>query len=385
MIQHQYFKYHFIVSNLVTVIFLLNLIGCKPGVIDVKIAKWKNNATAAYTIINDDLCDTVCRGIYEHADTIAYNRGLRIGSGAIVKKCVDEGEYMWEHLRTMASHGHEIVAHSWDHGSPIDLGWQPESWSVDTDVVMAKELIEKNVPGAKVTFFIFPYDAYNDQRLNELKEHGYLGARAGKVMYDDDRGVNTDFENFNPFKSCYFDAYMSKAEQDALDTLPKEERYTVSIYNDDNDDIEIQHVDSAIATGGWSLQEMHAVDDEEPWGWGHISIAKYRKLLDYVKTKVDSGILWMDVPTAVIKYIVTKNQCGTPSIKNTVLSFPGADDVDKKYATELTLLLTTKWNPSEVIGTQNGIKLTATKIEKNSFRMDVDPTKGDVMLKHNIE
>lgn len=367
--------------NISVFLLLCIVTGCfKPTIKEVSIAKWKNNAKAAYTVIHDDLCDTVCSGIYEYADTIAYNRGLKFGSGAIVKKCVDEGEYMWEHVKTLVSHGHEIAIHSWDHGSPIDLGWQPESWSVDTDVVMAKELVEKNVPGTQGTYFIFPYDAYNDQRLNELKEHGYLGARAGRVMYDNDRGVTISFANFDPFSNCYFDAYMSKAEQDEINALPEEERYTVSIYNDDNDDIVIKHVDSAITTGGWSIQELHTVDDAEPWGWGHISVAKYRALLDYVKEKVDAGQLWMDVPTAVIKYIMTKNQCGAPILKNNVLSFSSADAIDKKYTTEISVAITTSWNPSKVIGTQNGTQIEAIKIEKNSFMINVDPTKGEVVV-----
>jgi peptidoglycan/xylan/chitin deacetylase (PgdA/CDA1 family) len=352
----------------------------KPAIKEVSTARWKNNAKAAYTIIHDDLCDTVCRGIYEYADTIAYNRGLKIGAGAIVKMCSDEGDYMWEHLRTLASHGHEIVSHTWDHGASVDLGWQPESWSVDTDVVMSKAVIEQNVPGTEVTYFIFSYDAYNDQRVNELKQNGYLGSRTGRKMYDNDRGVNIRFADFDPFSNCYFDAYMSKAEQDEIDALPEEERYTVSIYNDDNDDVEIQHVDSAVATGGWSIQEMHTVDDTEPWGWGHIGVAKYRALLDYVKEKVDAGQLWMAGPTAVIKYIMTKNQCGNPAVTDNVLRFPSADKVDPKYATEVSVLISTTWDPAEITGQQNGARLQARKTGRNRFILDVDPTKGDVAL-----
>ncbi len=364
-----------------TCFLLLVFSGClKPGIKEVHIAKWKSNAQAAYTIIHDDLCDTIARGIYEHADTIAHNRSLKFGTGAIVKMCQDEGEYMWEHLRTLASHGHEIISHTWDHGASVDLGWQPESWSVDTDVVMSKAIIEENVPGIEVSYFIFSYDAYNNQRLDELKKNGYLGSRSGRKMYDSDRGVNINFRNFDPFRNCYFDAYMSKAEQDAIDTLPKDERYTVSIYNDDNDDIVFQHLDSAITTGGWSIQEMHSVEDVEPWGWGHIHPSKYRELLDYVKEKVDAGIVWMDVPTAVIKYIMTRNQAGGVSINDNSISFSGADAIDPNYKTDISLVITTQWNPSRVSGTQDGKTVSAIRIAKNQFVMDVDPTKGNVVL-----
>jgi hypothetical protein len=245
---------------------------------------------------------------------------------------------------------------------------------------MTKQILEKNVPDAKVTYFIFPFDAYNDQRLNELKQNCYLGARAGKIMYDNDRGITIDFSSFDPFSSCYFDAYMSKAEQDEIDALPEQERYTVSIYNDDHDDIEIQHVDSAIQTGGWSIQEMHSVDDTQPWGWGHISVKKYRALLNYVKKKTDAGQLWMDTPTAIIKYIMTKNQCGTALLRNNMLTFSSAGSIDKNYAAEITVLISTSGNPPQITGTQNGTHYRATRVGRNRFIMNIEPTKGGIQL-----
>ena len=42
--------------------------------------------------------------------------------------------------------------------------------------------------------------------------------------------------------------------------------------------------------------------------------------------------------------------------------------------------ITTSWNPSKVIGTQNGTQIEAIKIEKNSFMINVDPTKGEVVV-----
>ena len=353
----------------------------KPQVTTVSVAKWKNNAKAAYTIIHDDLCNVECAGIYEYADTMALNRGLRFGAGAITKFCVDEGDYMWDHLKTLAAHGHEIMCHSWDHGSPVDLGWQPESWSVDTDVVIAKEVIERNVPNAKVTYFIFPYDAYNDLRVNELKGNGYLGARVGKEMYENDRGVVTDLARYDPFSCNFFDTYFSKQEQDAIDAEP--DPYTISIYNDDNDDVEMQHVDSAIASGGWSIQAMHSVANKEPWGWGHISVDKYRALLDYVKKKVDAGILWAEAPSAVTKYIVTKNQVGEVILNNNELTFSNPNAINPKYATEISVVITTSWFTREITGKQGDTSITAREISSNQFVMDVNPIEGNVILTIN--
>ena len=365
---------------IVTTSSLIIFISCfKSQVTSVTIAKWKNDATAAYSIFHDDLGNAEeCHGIYEHADTIAYNRGLKFCAGAIVKCCVDEGEYMWEHLKTLTSHGHEIAAHSWDHGSPVDLGWQPESWSVDTDVVMAKQVLEKNVPGTEVNFFIFPFDAYNNQRINEVKEHGYLGARVGKKMYDNDRGVVTSLADYDPFSSNFFDTYFAKEEQDAIDAQP--DPYTISIYNDDKDDVEMQHVDSAISSGGWSIQAMHSVDNTNPWGWGHISINKYRALLDYVKKKVDAGILWMDTPSAIMKYLVTKNQSGDAVLNGNVISFSNPEKIDPTYATEVTLIIKTSWFTKELSGIQGKTTIVAKKVGNNNFMMDINPLNGNVTI-----
>lgn len=362
--------------------FLIAVSGCfKPGIKDVSIAKWKNNAKAAYTITHDDLCDSSTFGIFENADTIAYNRGIKFGTGAIVKNCVNEGEYMWDHVRRLSEHGHEIMSHSWDHGSCVDLGWTPEAWDLDTDVVMSREVIEKNVPGAKVTYMAFPFDAYNDQRKAEIRDRGYLGSRSGKIMYDTDRGVISEYESFDPFSSCYFDSYYSKKEQDIIYTEP--DTYSISVYNDDNDDVEIQHLDTAIAIGGWSIQEMHSVADKEPWGWGHITIAKYRALCDYAKSKVDAGLLWIETPTAVIKYIMTNNQAGDAVLTNNTISFSTPDKIDKRYATDITLIIKTSMNPKEIVGTQGNVVIIARKVDRNQYLLDVNPLMGDIVLSVN--
>ena len=360
------------------ILISLHLYCSHTEIISVEVLKWKNGAQAAYTIIHDDLCNPEISGIYRYADTIAYNRGIRFGAAAIAKLCYDKGEPMWDIMKRMVDHGHEIVSHSWAHGASVDLGWLAQNWSVELDVIKSKEVIEKYVPGAEVTFMVFPYDAYDEQRIEEIRAHGYLGARAGIKKYTDDRGVNVNFENFDPFRNCYFDAYVSRAEQQVIDA--SESPYTVSIYNNENDDIEIQHLDSALASGGWSIQELHTVDDEEPWGWGRMSVERYRALLDYAKSKVESGVLWVGTPTEVIRYIVTRERIGKPTIEGNVMSFLIPEDFDARYACEVTVKINTSGKVSQIIGDQSGLEIETTRVERNSFLMNVNPVNGDVVL-----
>ncbi len=366
-------------NNLILLgVVMLVLMACKQSKIEsFEVLKWKGGATAAYTIIHDDLCSNDCSGIHRYADTIAYNRGIKIGAGAIVGSCVQKGEPMWRIMRRMVSHGHEILSHSWSHGAAVDLGWVGEDWYVERDVVMTKKMIEENVPGAEINFMIFPYDAYNDQRIIDLKKNGYLGSRSGPQQYSD-RGVITDFSTYDPFRSNLFDAFVSREEQERLSP---DGSSSVSIYNNTLDDIEIQHIDAAISTQGWSIQELHSVDDEQPWGWGRMPVDRYRALIDYAKEKADKGQLWVETPTAVIRYIMTREYIPAPRLVNgELLDFSIPDNFDLRYATELSFEINLDGKPSELIGLQAGKIIQAEKFGNNRFVMNINPAMGNVKL-----
>jgi hypothetical protein len=113
---------------------------------------------------------------------------------------------------------------------------------------------------------------------------------------------------------------------------------------------------------------------------GHIDRASYQKQMDYVKSKVSSGLVWNQTPTAIVKYIVTKDRCGLPVITNDVLSFPTVNTVDPRYATGITVILKTSQPVNQLIAFQNGKKLPVRKMTPSSFMADIDPTKGSVAL-----
>ncbi len=335
-----------------------------PAVISVSVDKWYNGAKGAYSLIHDDLALPDCYGIVENADTIAYNRGVKFGTGVVVGEMTDS---LWQRVKTLVAHGHEVFPHSWSHGAAVELGWTPKAWNNDSDIVLSKKIIEDSL-GVDVGFFIFPFDAYDDAALSALKKAGYLGARAGKKMYED-RGINSGDSSYDPFRT-EFDAYMSKEGQDSITAAGED--YFVSIYEDDSGSVAIQHLDSSISKGGWGVQELHNVGDIEPLGWGSVTIADYRALLDHAVAKRKEGVLWLETPSVVTKYIVTRNSVGTPTLDKRSFSFSGTHD--SKYLTPLTLTITTKNSPNGVKVITNDGEIEAKKIDSNCFRVELKPT-----------
>lgn len=74
-----------------------------------RVALWKWNAEAAYTITHDDLCDTTTSGQFDHALAALRERGLHAAFGAIVEVCERRG--MWSELQRLINDGHEIMNH----------------------------------------------------------------------------------------------------------------------------------------------------------------------------------------------------------------------------------------------------------------------------------
>ncbi|MBN1983527.1 MAG: polysaccharide deacetylase family protein, partial [Chitinivibrionales bacterium] len=209
----------------VTLILTAIFISSTTAAITAKTTKWKDEAKAAYTMIHDDLCDGSTPGITGVADTVAYNRGIVLGSGAIVQEC--ENNNFYDRLKTFASHGHEIVSHSWSH---VDA---TQGWNADQEIVKSKATLEQKLEGINITFFIFPFDNYDTKALNALDAAGYISARAGPAPYGGDRGVVTNLAQFKPFGGVLFDVWgPSQSIYKTQDCLQK-------------------HVEAAISGGGW--------------------------------------------------------------------------------------------------------------------------------------
>ncbi len=314
------------------------------------VTDFRGDARGAYSIIHDDVCDYGTDGIRDHAIVGLSERGLRAGLGAISAQC--EARSYWPILEDAISHGHEILSHSATHPS---LVMDPD---YETQIDGSKASIEENVAGARVTFFIFPFDEFDDAALEYLESHDFLGARAGERGLNDPivpDPMRLNFDVYGPEYSIYKDAY---------------EKGTV-------EDILKKYVDDAVSQHKWAVRELHGVEDNS---WEAVPLADYTTHLDYVKGLVDSGALWMDTPTEITRYTQSRALCGTPVVEGNVLRFkdpqPGCD----KYRTKLTVRISSLNGLHGLEARQGDVKLTTRAIDfRNALIDGVDPSQDTLL------
>ncbi|HVJ21570.1 MAG TPA: polysaccharide deacetylase family protein [Polyangiaceae bacterium] len=318
--------------------------GNDVGLVTAVVTPWKENAKAAYTIIHDDLCDVSLDSAFDVADVELNARGLRAGFGAIVGSCVERD--LWSRMETLRQHGHEIVCHSWSHPNLVeDL-----TANVDQELNQATMTLNASLAGQNTSYYIFPYDAFNDGLIAQLDALGYVGARAGE------RGLNpADFAD--PMRNM-FDVWGATAY--AMGPAGLQE-----------------YVDEAITSGGWANREFHAVGTE---AWEPVPTADYTAHLDYVKSKVDAGELWMDTPSAVVRYRFARANCGQPTVSAGTVSFSAVGPTCSKYGTELSVDLTTTVDAATLFANQAGVALTTKKLGPNLYRVNIDPSKGTAFI-----
>ncbi|MFT6717529.1 MAG: hypothetical protein ACJA0Q_002186 [Saprospiraceae bacterium] len=278
------------------------------------IANWKNNAKGAYSIIHDDYGNIGVDGIWQYADTIASNRGLKFTFGAISADCevsrVVNGEsspYAYAKNVMMAQHNHEIINHSHTHNCAVARGWSPcdvTGWGEDVGgVLWSTELNTSHSSiitgtGFQPRYYIFPYDQFTDAANAELYSKGYLGSRTG--WHAD--GLHTPF-----YKNGY------EANDENLFTSDANGFFRTSVQVFDNTDqgnsvfgqtAELNSVvDNAISNNEWGNRELHDVGGV---GWGSVKVEAYRDHMDYVQSKVSSGDLWMPTMSEALTYQIQK-------------------------------------------------------------------------------
>jgi hypothetical protein len=311
------------------------------------VAVWKGDAQGAYTIIHDDLCDWPIDSLYKVAEPELTQRGLNSAFGAIVLRCQERK--LWPTLEVMREHGHEIINHTWDHKDIVEeAAMAPLSLEMD----QANQVLNDNLVGQRTSFFIFPYDSFDDAAVEHLGTLGYLGARAGK------KGVNS--ADFPDAMRVMFDVWGGEN----------------SIYDGQGDILKI-YVDLAISQGGWSVREFHGIADTTFFA---MNLDEYRAHLDYVKSKVDTGELWVDTPSAVLRYRFSRQYCGTPSATGYQLAFTPPSCDCARYASALSVVVTTAVDAPSALATQDGKMLATKKLGPNRFLVDADPLGGPVAL-----
>jgi peptidoglycan/xylan/chitin deacetylase (PgdA/CDA1 family) len=302
------------------------------------ITTWKNDAKAAYSIIHDDYGDPGVDGIWQHADTIASNRGVKFTIGAISSQCeyprnINEfsNPYGYAKEVMMNQHGHEIMSHSHTHSCAVgNAGWSPcsmptgqgwgESGNFADEIIGCTESIEDGT-GHKPQFYIFPFDRFTNTANDKLKELGYIGSRtgwsspAGESFYRNGYNAN-DLNTFYPDQDGFF-------------------RSAVQVF-DDNDANSSNHgailnaeVDRAISSNQWANRELHNVGNS---GWGHVSIKGYRDHINYLQQKIANGDLWVGTISEILTYQMQKLKY-QPIINQTATSTwqVGWDVINSQY------------------------------------------------------
>ncbi|MFT6715618.1 MAG: hypothetical protein ACJA0Q_000245 [Saprospiraceae bacterium] len=278
------------------------------------IANWKNNAKGAYSIIHDDYGNSGVDGIWQYADTIASNRGLKFTFGAISGDCEEarningySSPYDYAKNVMMAQHDHEIINHSHTHTCAVARGWSPcgaTGWGEmvgspmwNTELNTSHTSIIAGT-GFQPRYFIYPYDQFTDAANAELYSKGYIGSRTG--WHAD--GIHTPFykngyeandENlFKPDASGFFRT--SVQVFDNIDQGNSESGQTAELNS---------VADNAIANNEWGNRELHNVG---AGGWGSVLVTAYRDHLNYVQSKVSSGDLWMPTVSEALTYQIQK-------------------------------------------------------------------------------
>jgi peptidoglycan/xylan/chitin deacetylase (PgdA/CDA1 family) len=324
-------------------------VGTDLGALTVEsVATWKGDAKGAYTIIHDDICDYNIDSLFDIAEPELTKRGLNSAFGAIVQRCVVRN--LWPKLEVLREHGHEIINHTWDHADINPMDTAPPSLEFEID--QATTALDTNLKNQKTSFFIFPYDSFNDLAVQHLGAQGYLGARAGT------KGVNT--ADFPDGLRVMFDVYGGEN----------------SIYDGQGDILKI-YVDLAISQGGWSVREFHGIADMTFYP---MELPAYQAHLDYVKSKVDSGELWVDAPSSVVRYRFARQYCGLPEVDTYKLSFGQLSADCAHYATPITVIVTTAVDAPSALAVQNGQMLKTKKLAPNRFAVDVNPGMGPAAI-----
>ena len=330
----------------------------------VQTTKWRDGATAAYTMFHDDFCSYGTEGQVRDAVPALKQRGLVASFGMITGNCTASG---WSNAKQMIADGNEIYSHTKTH-----LDAKTATWDAALQIDGSSNDMAANLDGYRPSFFAWPSDVAADAPLAYLRTAaGYVGGRApnrvdasGNIMYDGHvAGLNTavtdDFQ-------MQWDLFTDQGQWSMYQSQVQA-----------GGDLLNLHVDAAINAGGWAARTMHGVNDAS---WMSVPLAKYTAHLDYLKTKVDAGVLWVSGPSNVIKYRYARDFC------KPVLSTSGASVVTfdtsaaqcKKYATPITLQAFALNAASKLSASQDGKALSLKAAANNSFLVTVDPLASPV-------
>lgn len=371
------------------------------------IANWKNDAKGAYSIVHDDYGDSGVDGIWQYADTICFNRGVKFTIGAIASSCESSrningysSPYAYAKEVMIAQHGHEIMSHSHTHSCALgNAGWSPcnmaVGWGEDTtSSAFDFQLVRPhnsilNGTGVAPQYYIFPYDRFTDRANRKLKSMGYVGSRTGwssempgDIPYHRNGYNDNDEGDFFPDSGGFF-----RTAVQVFDDVNSNMSYAgqVATLNDE--------VDSAIANNEWANRELHNVTYSS-WGWGRVRVDAYRAHIDYLKSKIASKELFVGTVSEIMTYQMQKLKF-TPTI-----NYDNADDIihvtwntinpqfdvdmtdymkDLFFKSPITLVVDVDMSGSWLVA-QDGKQITDFEQVGTKMYINVYPHEGEVQI-----
>lgn len=371
------------------------------------IANWKNDAKGAYSIVHDDYGDSGVDGIWQYADSICFNRGVKFTIGAIASSCETSrningysSPYAYAKEVMIPLHGHEIMSHSHTHACALgNAGWSPcnmtVGWGEDTtSTAFNFQLVRPhnsilNGTGVAPQYYIFPYDRFTDAANAKLKAMGYVGSRTGWTSYKlDDSPYHRNGYNNN----------------DEGDFFPDSEgffRTAVQVFDDVNSNMSYagqlatlnDEVDSAIANNQWANRELHNVTYGS-FGWGRVRVDAYRAHIDYLQSKMTSKELFVGTVSEIMTYQLQKLKY-TPDFNydsvdeiitvswnsiNPQINVDMIDYMDDLYFKSPITLVVDVDLPGSWLVAQNGNHITDYEQIGTKMYINVYPHEGEVQI-----
>lgn len=326
------------------ILFLLSSLSFAQS---VSIATWKNDASGAYSIVHDDLGISIANGLQTHADTCYRNRGLTASFGAVTEGA---GSILYYQGNDWLEYGHWFTNHTWSHPA-ASTSWWEDSEQYYMEIDSSKALMEQ-FSGGKIIYLVFPENRWNNDVINYIRTHGYIGCRAG----NEGNGLN-DADLPDPFACNYrgFDQNLS------------------GLHNS---------INTAISDGKWCQCMFHGVEDDS---YDSAPLEDFQAHLDFCKSKVDAGDLWMAPVEPVIQYIkVRENLTAAVDHSNTdsmVITLTVGGSLDSAlYATPITFIIETPSGYSNIGVVQNDVQVTHEEISDNTIHVHANPFNGELTV-----
>lgn len=216
---------------------------------------WNGNRRSALTLTFDDGLPSQI----DHALPALDKRGIP-ATFFVIQNSMYDSKFRADVWRDAANRGHEIGAHSVNHGKPADLGVEAQK----REVMDCKEFIEQQT-GANVTSYCYPYTHVN-QHVRAAAMAKYKQARGGRVARADKYmipGDNVDLYN----TPCYH------VGPGCFKERPDE---NIAVW-----------IAEAVKRGAWLTLMLHGVGN--PGDWDNITVQEFNTLLDLMEEAQNRG------------------------------------------------------------------------------------------------